>query len=271
MVFKGGTSLSKVYGVIDRFSEDIDFAVINSRGLRRNAKLRFLKEIEVVLGQTLTPQPYHTRENKQSDIRKTIYSYPDVIERSAVYVNREIEIELSVLSRPYPYGLQSIEAYITRFLRANNSDMIELYDMSEFNINVLDLHRTYLEKILALARHSHYERQRLIDRVRHFYDIHMITSKFGISKMLSVDHVKTVANIRTDDLSHSTFKNDIAYHESKLFESPLFTDWERIWSDVKQRFKSELGELCWSDSIPDDENVSSTFRQIGSRLRELDL
>ena len=27
MVFKGGTSLSKVYGVIDRFSEDIDLSM----------------------------------------------------------------------------------------------------------------------------------------------------------------------------------------------------------------------------------------------------
>ena len=27
MAFKGGTSLSKVYGIIDRFSEDVDIAI----------------------------------------------------------------------------------------------------------------------------------------------------------------------------------------------------------------------------------------------------
>ena len=34
-VFKGGTSLSKIYGIIDRFSEDIDYEKAINNGIRK--------------------------------------------------------------------------------------------------------------------------------------------------------------------------------------------------------------------------------------------
>lgn len=45
VVFKGGTSLSKAYRIIDRFSEDIDLAVFTS-GLNNNNVKKLLKNVE---------------------------------------------------------------------------------------------------------------------------------------------------------------------------------------------------------------------------------
>lgn len=44
VVFKGGTSLSKAYQLIDRFSEDVDFAVI-SCGMRGNQVKMLLSKL----------------------------------------------------------------------------------------------------------------------------------------------------------------------------------------------------------------------------------
>ena len=41
IIFKGGTSLSKAYGVIDRFSEDIDITFKEHLGESRRKKLKY--------------------------------------------------------------------------------------------------------------------------------------------------------------------------------------------------------------------------------------
>ena len=46
VVFKGGTSLSKAYRLINRFSEDIDLAIIQSKGASGNAIKNLIKSVE---------------------------------------------------------------------------------------------------------------------------------------------------------------------------------------------------------------------------------
>src|ERR1700730_17040966 len=56
LVFKGGTSLSKVFGVIDRFSEDIDLSLspeflrLPEAGTSRNQANKWMKNAEVACG-----------------------------------------------------------------------------------------------------------------------------------------------------------------------------------------------------------------------------
>lgn len=42
-IFKGGTSLSKAYRIINRFSEDIDIAILNEEGTGRGNRKRMEK------------------------------------------------------------------------------------------------------------------------------------------------------------------------------------------------------------------------------------
>jgi predicted nucleotidyltransferase component of viral defense system len=46
VVFKGGTSLSKAYDLINRFSEDVDLAILNAKDYSGNAIREFIKRIE---------------------------------------------------------------------------------------------------------------------------------------------------------------------------------------------------------------------------------
>src|ERR1700677_1281089 len=62
LVFKGGTSLSKVFGVIDRFSEDIDlslspaFLKLPAAGTSRHQANKWMKHAEAACGAAVQKQ-----------------------------------------------------------------------------------------------------------------------------------------------------------------------------------------------------------------------
>ncbi len=76
VVFKGGTSLSKAYRLIDRFSEDIDLAVLCSSEKGDNQRKKLLKNVEKVVTQNLISLKGDERESKGSKFRRTVYKYP---------------------------------------------------------------------------------------------------------------------------------------------------------------------------------------------------
>jgi len=81
-VFKGGTALSKCFGLIDRFSEDIDLVVKHHLGETDNQLKRKIKKV----GQAVTPiMPEVEIEGltrKMGMNRKTAHSYPRVFRGS---------------------------------------------------------------------------------------------------------------------------------------------------------------------------------------------
>jgi len=79
VVFKGGTSLSKAFNVINRFSEDIDLAIISPEGYSGNKLKVLLKEISETLSSGLIPIASHPKEKKLGKLRATVYEYPKVM------------------------------------------------------------------------------------------------------------------------------------------------------------------------------------------------
>ena len=45
VVFKGGTSLSKAYNLVDRFSEDIDIAILDAKSFNGNQLKTLIKKV----------------------------------------------------------------------------------------------------------------------------------------------------------------------------------------------------------------------------------
>lgn len=45
-IFKGGTSLSRVFGIIDRFSEDVDLLAVFPDGAPLSARHKVLKQVD---------------------------------------------------------------------------------------------------------------------------------------------------------------------------------------------------------------------------------
>ena len=113
-VFKGGTSLSKAHNLGDRFSEDIDIAILNDRNLPENQTKKIIHEITKVMSQGLV-EVLKPDTRKYSKYRKVYYEYPKVTENTQIVSVNSGQILLEVVSfaNPYPYHKVFIKSFIT--------------------------------------------------------------------------------------------------------------------------------------------------------------
>ena len=145
VVFKGGTSLTKAYRIISRFSEDIDIALLGEK-LTGNSLKSKIRKIEKVITSDLTEieEPGVTR--KGSVYRKSLFQYPSNINSRLVNnVQKRIIVEINSFANPYPFVQQEITSFIAEFLIATNQTAtIKEYELQKFSLNILDKRRTML-------------------------------------------------------------------------------------------------------------------------------
>lgn len=154
-VFKGGTSLSRVYGLIDRFSEDIDLLVIfpdEGGGSSENQRDKLLKVIQAEVHQYLgadavCEELLRSTRGVKRDIK---YHYPL---REAVYTALSEGVTLEMGARG---GAEPAEQHILRSIIADYA-ITELgesdnqwEEFATFDVNVLKAERTLLEKLAAV-------------------------------------------------------------------------------------------------------------------------
>jgi hypothetical protein len=173
IVFKGGTSLSKSYGMIDRFSEDIDLAVrfsgfkVTSRERKRLKTM--ISDVINALGMTLLNEDevrsgrdhnaYHIGHGSMFDGDGTMV--PHII------------VETIVAYRPYPCVSRHVTNYVTEYLRRSNEEsLIETYGLESFVMIIQSVERTFIDKLFAIC--DYHLEGRYHRYSRHIYDIHMI-------------------------------------------------------------------------------------------------
>ena len=103
VIFKGGTSLSKAYNCIERFSEDIDLALLNKEKLSNDKCYKLMKRIEPEITKELKSiegKPGDKMEKK----RVTYYSYPRIIKGEIGVVKDKIQLEINTFTNPVPFG-----------------------------------------------------------------------------------------------------------------------------------------------------------------------
>jgi len=128
-VFKGGTSLSKCFGIIERFSEDIDLVVIKEEGETDNSLKRKLKKVTGVLEPVMTVIPEHPLENKRGKIRKVVYVYDKVgVEGAFGQIRDHIVVEASSLGKSHPSEIVSVHSLIAAFI----ARIMDIYTVSMY-------------------------------------------------------------------------------------------------------------------------------------------
>ena len=100
ILFKGGTSLSKCYHLIDRFSEDIDLSIFEdekpTEGQRRNLKHGIIGAIKDLGFQLDNEADIRSRR----EFNRYIITYPSVFESSVI--NQKLIVETAVFMGIYP-------------------------------------------------------------------------------------------------------------------------------------------------------------------------
>ncbi|MFN4199265.1 MAG: nucleotidyl transferase AbiEii/AbiGii toxin family protein, partial [Flavobacterium sp.] len=158
IVFKGGTSLSKCYDVIQRFSEDIDIVVVKNDGDSGYALKERLKHVTNVIDKSiLEVVPDDPTTNKKGSIRKIIYSFPKVGVKG-IYgeVRENIALEVSHMGTTEPNVVQPIRSLIADYIKTtSNIELIAQFGLNDFEIRALAIERTFCEKIISLVRFSY--------------------------------------------------------------------------------------------------------------------
>lgn len=268
IVFKGGTSLSKGYRLINRFSEDIDIAIINENltGNALKTKIRSVeKEITTDLVEIIEPEI----TSKGSMFRKSVFEYPVVSSnRLTSGTPKRIIIEINSFANPYPYAKQTITSFIADFLNViNRKEAVEEYGLQPFSINVLDKSRTMVEKLVSLIRFSFDEdpTKSITSKIRHFYDLHFLVNNDQCKVYLHSDNFKSdFAEIYAHD--QQTFDAPSGWQGKSVNQSPLISEFPALWNKLKETYRSELSQLAFS-SIPDEKVAAESFMEVIKLLR----
>ena len=199
-VFKGGTSLSKGFGLIDRFSEDVDIAIINTLDKPGNVIKNILRSIEKEITVELIEVNVEGITSKGSKFRKSVFEYPSIDNN---YKNNRLIVEINSFANPFPYQQCKIKSFIFDFLNeTDNLGYIEQYNLMPFKINVLKKEQTLLEKLVSLIRFSFAENpiQSLETKIRHFYDLYFLINDSECNEFLkTLDFNKRFTSILNHD------------------------------------------------------------------------
>lgn len=206
LLFKGGTSLSKAYGLIRRFSEDIDVTVFRSdlgedatvseleslSGKKRRAKLEDIRDAcqQYMTGPLRTALEEHVREGTAAqgsvlidpddpDQQTLLVTYPSVMSlASGAYVRPVVRIESGAKSALEPNRLVTLRPYL--------ADDVDMPDLAVPAVRTIEPGRTFWDKVAILhGLRRWFERRGQLrqegQRIsRHYYDLHcLLHSEIG--------------------------------------------------------------------------------------------
>ena len=185
-VFKGGTSLSKAYNLVDRFSEDIDLSMNRRPTQSERVKSKELI-IEIVgnLGLVLSnPEEIKSRY----DYNKYVFKYDSLFS----VIPLEIIIETSYYQSVYPVDKHVVGSFVGRFCLERSIILPVPFEAAEVMMNVQSIERTFVDKVFAVCD---YKIQNMQDRdSRHLYDICKLLQEVELNEELN----KLIDMVRDD-------------------------------------------------------------------------
>ncbi len=178
LIFRGGTSLSKCFHVIKRFSEDIDISV---RGKVTQGQKSKLKKAVFVAVEGLGLAIKNADEIRSGlDYNRYVVEYEPLYEEG---ISPEIIIETYTGVEYLPTENRLVDNYIYQFLKKiRREDIAERYQLTPFEMCVQDLRRTLIDKVFALC--DYYLNNKKPKHSRHIYDIYMLLSVVPIDDEL---------------------------------------------------------------------------------------
>ena len=286
MSFKGGTSLSKGYGLINRFSEDIDislarqgvFTISNPSGnqlnkVKRKARHYIIRELPLELdaifkemgvsGYSIKPETTKLdRNSNEKELSATtnpstiFVIYDSIIPNASEYFDPRVKIEIGCMNMEEPVEDKSIFSMLSIDMKGDEDLMV--------NFSTVLPSRTFLEKIFLL----HEEFQKLNPRSRrmsrHLYDIEKLMDSFygtAIDDNELYDSIVTHRSIfnKMEYVDYETHKRETV---SFLPPKSIITDWEKDYESLKSIFVYDSNPLSFPDLISRMEELQSRIRKI---------
>ena len=286
MSFKGGTSLSKGYGLINRFSEDIDislarqgvFSISNPSGnqlnkVKRKARHYIIRELPLELDATFKEmgvsgysiKPETTKLDRNGNEKElsattnpsTIFViYDSIIPKAPEYFEPRVKIEIGCMNMEEPVEDKSISSMLS-------VDMNGDEDM-RVNFSTVLPSRTFLEKIFLLHEEFQKQNPRSTRMSRHLYDIEkLMDSSYGsaIDDNRLYDSIITHRSIynKMEHVDYETHKRDTV---SFLPPKSILAEWEKDYESLKSIFVYDDNPLSFSE-------LFSRMNELQARIRKI--
>ncbi|WP_299870055.1 nucleotidyl transferase AbiEii/AbiGii toxin family protein [uncultured Roseobacter sp.] len=206
LIFKGGTSLSKAYDVIHRFSEDVDLSLDRAQlgfdgdrdpenpdlsGGKRKFLLQELQDVaEATVAGPLLDEiktTFATRLDQsfslqidEEDLQTMLFAYPSLGGDDPVYINPVVRFEFGARGAQLPAERRTLSTYVQQAFP-------DLPGLAPVDVRALGIERTFWEKATILHMLFHQDAGKpLADRMsRHYYDMAQLTQQDAKARALA--------------------------------------------------------------------------------------
>lgn len=278
ILFKGGTSLSKVGNLIERFSEDIDIAIDPAKygmsgdltkkqlkNLRKHSSL-YVKEVlapalqkgldKYGLAQTLTleVEPDGEGDSTYPEPRRIFVKYPSLLEERYNYLKNVVVLEIGARSLMEP----TIACHVTSMIE-NSSPTIRTSLISPEIVTAAPA-KTFVEKACLLHELFSIDRDTIVAnrRSRHLYDLErMMDLDFAQKAMRDNDLWQTVLHHRSVFTSMQNIDYSTDFRKTIVLCPPdkFFTEW-------KEDYHQMCETMIYGNKLP--------FEKLIDRIKELE-
>jgi predicted nucleotidyltransferase component of viral defense system len=259
-VFKGGTSLSKGYNLIERFSEDVDLAIIDDGSSSGNQVRTIIRTLEKEITNGLNEVSATGITSKGSRFRKSVFEYPSI---NKINLGNNLIVEINSFANPFPYKRLTIKSMVYDFLiQTGYETYINQFDLNPFEVNVLSEEQTLLEKLASLIRFSFNPNpiDSVSQKIRHFYDLYYLMNKTDCALFVSSQSFKH----RFEEIiqhDRQIFDEPVGWQSKQIIDSPLVNDFDKLWAQLKFTYQTELSAYAYR-TIPNEVDVSNCFKKL---------
>ena len=275
IVFKGGTSLSKVYGLIERLSEDIDLSINRGylgfdgeltkgliRKLRRRShdfSLNALPEIlrngfsNYGVDESLYNITVPNTQISDQDPEIVHVEYISVFEEEE-YLKNRVLIEIGARSLNEPFEERSIGSIVDTVFESR--EFIE----EPFQVRTIIPEKTFLEKLILL----HEEFQKPDDKVRYFrmsrhlYDIYQISlTEYGVRALMNKELFRIICNHR----AFFSPVNPVDY-DALSIEALEFIPPEKFIKQYEEDYAEMQNTMIYGEDIPFKEILNQLYQLV---------
>src|SRR5690554_6794551 len=270
-IFKGGTALSKCFGLIQRFSEDVDLVVLRNENETGNQLKGKIRKISKCVSNVLPEIEIDGITNKVGMIRKTAHNYPRVFTGHFGQVRDIIIVESTWLGNFEPYITSNVNSFIYEMMLQNNQQkLIDEYEMNPFEVLALNPKRTLCEKIMSLVRFSQTQEpiNDLRNKIRHTYDIHLMLKDGKLNTFFQSDEFETMLlRVANDDITN--FKNNNEWLTNHPMTTIIFSETADTWNKIKDVYTISFSELVFGE-VPPETDILQTLTIVADRLKSIE-
>jgi predicted nucleotidyltransferase component of viral defense system len=280
--FKGGTSLSKCYNLIERFSEDIDIAInrefLGFTGLLTKTQIRdrlrraacsFVRnKLQYDIAKKLEDQGINSDLfSVNVNITSVTTTDPEIVEvhykslfPESYYIKPIVKLEVSGRSMNEPLRKIKLQSFI------DEAYPEKFFAEKPFEVNAVVPERTFLEKICLL--HEEFakpaESIRIERMSRHLYDLErMYSSEIADKAINNIDLWKNIIDHRRVFIGLKDFDYDKLAPATIQIIPPetVINEWRRDYETMRET-------MIYGDSLPFDKLIDK-LKQLNEKINSL--